>query len=465
MLLRFSAVRPPKSGQVRASPRKPLLARGTRARLGAFALFLRCGFRRTAAQVRRASPRKAAGVRSDRRSYEKARASALKLLHPHAADCARFFGCKHERLYLAALLYLGAISGNDSYTRYLGAQEGSAVGAHCAAKRTDWRTAEFESSGSGSSSSLGLSQSVGSTQDELHVLVVGGGLAFDKYVSNWRKPGDDLMMDNQEAEKVGGTRVFCDKTLRETPCGDDMTGGGGSDAVCNRNNFEVDLNKPSVFQVGHLKERYEEWLHKPILTKEGPRLFENGFCEFFSRTYWWVIPLVWLPVVAWAELRAIQDGIKPSQILPLMVGGALLWTLVEYTLHRFIFHQKTSSYWMNTVHYILHGIHHKHPMDRLRLVFPPALAAVIILFYFGLVVILLPRGISMSLWGGGLFGYILYDITHYYLHHGSPSSKLWRDLKKYHMSHHFKNTDAGFGITTSFWDHVFATYPTNLYKS
>jgi len=31
----------------------------------------------------------------------------------------------------------------------------------------------------------------------------------------------------------------------------------------------------------------------------------------------------------------------------------------------------------NTAHYLLHGCHHKHPMDGLRLVFPPAAAAIL----------------------------------------------------------------------------------------
>ena len=31
----------------------------------------------------------------------------------------------------------------------------------------------------------------------------------------------------------------------------------------------------------------------------------------------------------------------------------------------------------NTAHYLLHGCHHKHPMDHLRLVFPPAATAVL----------------------------------------------------------------------------------------
>lgn len=33
----------------------------------------------------------------------------------------------------------------------------------------------------------------------------------------------------------------------------------------------------------------------------------------------------------------------------------------------------------NTLHYLLHGCHHKHPMDGLRLVFPPAATAIVLM--------------------------------------------------------------------------------------
>jgi dihydroceramide fatty acyl 2-hydroxylase len=43
--------------------------------------------------------------------------------------------------------------------------------------------------------------------------------------------------------------------------------------------FTVDLNKALVFQVGHLGEAYQEWVHQPIVSKEGPRFFESDFWE------------------------------------------------------------------------------------------------------------------------------------------------------------------------------------------
>ncbi|GAB2241573.1 hypothetical protein Droror1_Dr00018348, partial [Drosera rotundifolia] len=141
--------------------------------------------------------------------------------------------------------------------------------------------------------------------------------------------------------------------------------------------FSVDLNKPLVFQVGHLGEAYDEWVHQPIVSKTGPRFFANDFLEFLTRTKWWVIPIVWLPAVCWLVSLSIQRGLQPSEAVTALVGGVFIWTLLEYTVHQFLFHMKTRSYWGNTLHYLLHGCHHKHPMDSLRLVFPPAATAIL----------------------------------------------------------------------------------------
>jgi dihydroceramide fatty acyl 2-hydroxylase len=64
-----------------------------------------------------------------------------------------------------------------------------------------------------------------------------------------------------------------------------------------------------------------------------------------------------------------------------------------------------------------------------------------------------------ALFGGGLLGYVIYDVTHYYLHHGQPSKDSLRHLKKYHLNHHFRIQNKGFGITSSVWDRVFGTLP------
>ena len=42
---------------------------------------------------------------------------------------------------------------------------------------------------------------------------------------------------------------------------------------------------------------------------------------------------------------------------------------------------------------------------------------------------------------------VLYDCTHYALHH-TKLPKYWTELKKYHLAHHYKNFDLAFGVTS-----------------
>jgi 4-hydroxysphinganine ceramide fatty acyl 2-hydroxylase len=53
---------------------------------------------------------------------------------------------------------------------------------------------------------------------------------------------------------------------------------------------------------------------------------------------------------------------------------------------------------------------------------------------------------------------IMYDILHYYFHFG-PEMQLpiISKLKKNHMKHHFRDSNRGFGVTTTLWDWVFGT--------
>lgn len=223
--------------------------------------------------------------------------------------------------------------------------------------------------------------------------------------------------------------------------------------------FTVDLNGPLVFQVGHLGEEYQEWVHQPIVSKEGPRFFANGVLESLTRTKWWVIPTVWLPVVCCFASLSYARGHSASEVALMLVSGVFLWTLIEYTLHRFLFHINTRTYWMNTLHYLLHGCHHKHPMDGLRLVFPPAATAILCFPFYNAVWLCATPSTTPALFAGGLLGYVMYDCTHYYLHHGQPTAEPGRHLKKYHLNHHFRIQNKGFGITSSLWDQVFGTLP------
>ena len=127
-----------------------------------------------------------------------------------------------------------------------------------------------------------------------------------------------------------------------------------------------------LWQVGALGEVYHKWVHSPV--DKPLRLFQSDFVEFFSRTPWFVIPLVWLPVVLFMSAVSLQ-GVNtswmplysPSDPLPVpafffwFCFGCFGWTLVEYLLHRFLFHltPPDTSPFLITFHFLLHGQHHK----------------------------------------------------------------------------------------------------------
>ena len=53
---------------------------------------------------------------------------------------------------------------------------------------------------------------------------------------------------------------------------------------------------------------------------------------------------------------------------------------------------------------------------------------------------------------------ILYDVLHYYFHFGSDIKlPVLSYLKKNHMKHHYRDSNRGFGVTTTLWDWVFGT--------
>jgi len=70
---------------------------------------------------------------------------------------------------------------------------------------------------------------------------------------------------------------------------------------------------------------------------------------------------------------------------------------------------------------------------------------------------LLGMHMACGVFAGGLSGYIMYDLTHYYLHHGVPFTKHLREMKSYHLNHHYKNYHLGYGITSKIWDRFFNT--------
>jgi len=201
-------------------------------------------------------------------------------------------------------------------------------------------------------------------------------------------------------------------------------------------------------------------LDKP--QRGSPRMFRVAWIErYLSRVRWWHVLVVWGPV-ALGCLGLGAFRVSWPALLGMTALGMLAWTLLEYGLHRYVFHFKPdeNSEFQRDLSFLIHGIHHDYPWDADRLVMPPVVSAVIA------VAVWLPSSVLFGRYHYGFFagvvmGYLGYDLMHYYLHHGVPRSKLVKWLRRYHLVHHFATPQIRYGITSPLWDVLFGTYPTD----
>jgi sterol desaturase/sphingolipid hydroxylase (fatty acid hydroxylase superfamily) len=184
--------------------------------------------------------------------------------------------------------------------------------------------------------------------------------------------------------------------------------------------------------------------------------------KYLSRVKPWQVLVVWVPATLYWITRSVRDPALPAgTVVAAYAGGLAFWTLLEYVLHRWVFHFVPSprSQLAQDVHFLIHGVHHDWPHDADRLVMPPVLSVVLaVALYYPMRAALGPHLISPA-FAGLVTGYIWYDMTHYVVHHVKPRSEMGAKLRRHHYLHHFKTPDARYGVSTPFWDYVFGTMP------
>lgn len=144
-------------------------------------------------------------------------------------------------------------------------------------------------------------------------------------------------------------------------------------------------------------------------------------------------------------------------LLLYFLTGMLLFTLIEYLVHRFLYHLP-QVYEEGGVAYALHGIHHKYPKDKKRLVMPPVLSVVLASIILGINYFFM-GGNGFPFTGGFLFGYAGYLTVHYVVHRFKPPKNFFKQLWIHHSIHHYKDDEVAFGVSSPLWDFVFRTMP------
>ena len=108
--------------------------------------------------------------------------------------------------------------------------------------------------------------------------------------------------------------------------------------------------------------------------RASPPMFESRVLDALSRVH----PAVPDPDLRAGDRAAVRVGAVAHAACRWRSGcslaGYALWTLFEYWLHRIVFHFEPEDGLGARMHWIIHGVHHDHPNDPMRLVMPPAVS-------------------------------------------------------------------------------------------
>ena len=109
-----------------------------------------------------------------------------------------------------------------------------------------------------------------------------------------------------------------------------------------------------------------------------PRLFENALLDKLSRVHWSVPLYVYVPIIVGLGIVSFKLA-TPIVAVALFALGYAIWTLIEYFGHRYLFHWEFPGTFGKRMHFLIHGVHHDHPNDPLRLVMPILLSGPIMI--------------------------------------------------------------------------------------
>ncbi|RME27541.1 MAG: fatty acid hydroxylase [Candidatus Zixiibacteriota bacterium] len=194
-------------------------------------------------------------------------------------------------------------------------------------------------------------------------------------------------------------------------------------------------------------------------TADSPAMFDNKILDALSRTHWVFVPGLYVPAIVillWYNFSRVGVGVGAT--VGLFVAGYVVWTLTEYWIHRTIFHWVPDTSWGPRMHFFVHGVHHDWPNDPYRLVMPPSVSVILFFLFLGIFWLIFGRFV-FAFQAGFTFGYIIYDLIHYYTHHAKPRVGWIKRLQQHHLSHHFhpKYENLRFSISMPIWDKVFRT--------
>ena len=152
--------------------------------------------------------------------------------------------------------------------------------------------------------------------------------------------------------------------------------------------------------------------------RESIRIFKSPILESFTHVHPLVPLLLWTPVIFFLIYRGFSvQNINRNEFIIFFFIGLIMWTFMEYALHRYVFHWDAKTGRGKYFVFLFHGLHHDDPQDPTRLLMPPVPAILIFTLLWFLFSLIVPEnylGIFMAFF---ILGYLCYDYIHYATHH------------------------------------------------
>ena len=147
-------------------------------------------------------------------------------------------------------------------------------------------------------------------------------------------------------------------------------------------------------------------------------------------------------------ISVYRNDMHPALAVLTFASGLLLFSLVEYSFHRWLFHGPEHAMERG------HRRHHQSPLgiDSLPFFLPP----IALVMLAGLFVEAMPLSYALLLTGAIGGGYFAYGQCHEWIHRTRfqhPLARRW--AARHHIHHH--HPDRNFGVTSPLWDYVLGT--------
>ena len=143
------------------------------------------------------------------------------------------------------------------------------------------------------------------------------------------------------------------------------------------------------------------------------KVFTNKVLQTLTRTPIWAPISLFFIISGGLLYWAIQEqALDTTLVASLFIGGWLFFSLLEYCMHRFLFHMPLTTDFRKKVQYGFHGIHHEFPKDKKRLAMPIPLSLTFCVVFFSIFWVIMQEN-TYGFLPGVLCGYATYLFVHY----------------------------------------------------